>query len=531
MTEQREIQNDTPLHRRVKMDGISGRFLRAVVVALSGTTAGSAHLLIDVSHTPVSSQLDARALAAFSEAVGNIFGLSADILVCHAQTTIADLACGDRVRPAQAAVGGPPNASPAPSPQLNSQPHPTTNMQPIAAQPTFDDGRLEQADVVNDDDDDVWRPGSVGDGDDPASSSFDARESGSALQPSSEQPLDSFDPDPDQPTIPQPPPLPTHVHAPRRQPSNDHPTAGIEAANRFRDGRDNISAHLHSLDHCPDGGRFASSHILSRHFSGGFPDSSPMSPSDFPTIGGSYARGPIFSNIFIAHHIHNASREVQDVLLQALKLKQMSVDGMPVNLPAIHLCIATHSSTVRHPNARLSTRLADEFVVDLHADANFFQTFERFIHESYSPLSMYRPSPPAAHLPIPWQSIRQVVNEDEISAGIHMSMQIGQYIRDIAIALRQHGRVAFGPSPQGVQAFIHAAKSTQHIIITHTSHTRKYHSNSTHLHFTRLIDRSNPTRLFLLSAVPLRCHAFFSGYSFVRPADVDGVAGHNTLNT
>ena len=68
------------------------------------------------------------------------------------------------------------------------------------------------------------------------------------------------------------------------------------------------------------------------------------------------------------------------------------------------------------------------------------------------------PSSPSL-LPIPWESIRQLVNEDESSSGIFVAPQMAQYARDIAAALRQHGRVAFGPSPQAMQAFMHAAKS------------------------------------------------------------------------
>ena len=72
---------------------------------------------------------------------------------------------------------------------------------------------------------------------------------------------------------------------------------------------------------------------------------------------------------------------------------------------------------------------------------------------------MCAPLSSSSLLPIPWESIRQLVNEDESSSGIFVAPQMAQYARDIAAALRQHGRVAFGPSPQAMQAFMHAAKS------------------------------------------------------------------------
>jgi len=189
---------------------------------------------------------------------------------------------------------------------------------------------------------------------------------------------------------------------------------------------------------------------------------------------GSHARGPIFSNIFLAHHLHNAPADVQDVLLQALRIKQISVDGLPVNLPAIHLCVATHSRTVVSPAAPgITPRLLDEFVMDIQADAGFFSSLSAFL------LSPPLPAPTlAALVPIPWAAVRQLVNEDESSRGIFLSGKMGQYARDLSVALRSHGRVAMGPSPQGMAAMVHAAK----------------------------------------------CHAFFAGAGFVRPVDIDSVA-------
>jgi MoxR-like ATPase len=92
-------------------------------------------------------------------------------------------------------------------------------------------------------------------------------------------------------------------------------------------------------------------------------------------------------------------------------------------------------------------------VLDLLCDASFFHSLERFLTVAVAPSRSL-----ATSLPIPWQRIRQLVNEDESSSGIFVSPQMGQYARDIASALRQHGRIAFGPSPQGMQAFMHAAK-------------------------------------------------------------------------
>ena len=115
--------NNIPLHRRIKIDGLSGRFLRAVVSALAGTMAGSAHILIDVSATPVSSQLDATALAAFLESISMLFGLSCDLLVCHAQTTARDFSQGSPLHPSAATRQLRRAQASAEVPQLPPSPH------------------------------------------------------------------------------------------------------------------------------------------------------------------------------------------------------------------------------------------------------------------------------------------------------------------------------------------------------------------------------------------------------------------------
>jgi hypothetical protein len=117
--------------------------------------------------------------------------------------------------------------------------------------------------------------------------------------------------------------------------------------------------------------------------------------------------------------------------------------------------------------------LLDEFVLDIQADANFFASISSFLCAPPLP-----PPTLQALVPLPWAAVRQLVNADESSRGIFLSDKMGQYARDIAIALRQHGRVALGPSPQAMAALIHAAK----------------------------------------------CHAFFGGATFVRPVDIDSVA-------
>ena len=468
-----------PLHRRVKVDGLSGRFLRAIVSALAGMNHGSAHLLIDLSHVAPSGQFDPKGLAAMMTAIGKLFGLSCDMVVCHADTTTADFSCapqpqlshqhqhqqthtrssGGSFSVPNGSIGFNRHGTPAPSPEFgpamsnafrSNLPPPTL---PIPLPPPAVPATAGRSSSVRSSDDELGIEIGGGNGGSSSSNSSSSNSSSRASENDGQLNVDDDLSRSDRCLIPSPPPLSSHIHAPRRQPSHEHTDAILEAP--YRDTHRPEASTLLPYDyttnhHHPSAFTYHSHPTAPSHLT--LRDTfSPASPS--PDFLGSQSRGPIFANIFIAHHLHNASKEVQDVLLQALKLKQISIDGLPINLPAIHLCIATHSQTVRHPRSGLSHRLMDEFVMDIMADSVFFQAFERFLI-----LAPQMPPSLAPHLPIPWQSIRQHVNEDESSAGIYMSPQMLQYVRDISTALRQHGRVAFGPTPQGVQTFIHAAK-------------------------------------------------------------------------
>lgn len=620
-----------PLHRRVQIPGLSGRFLRGVVTALAGATPGAQHVLLDVSWTPTSAQLEARRLAHFMAAIGALFGLSCDLLVCHAGTNSTDFSHGAPAAPVeppqnsgkinmarvpsvsaaalksnrplyertdsgassfeqQLRAGGGVRASPELGPTsqfLRSHP-------PAAG--TFG------INVAN-------ATGASGAEDELAQSPLSLSDINSG---SGSGRLSEYEDGRSQAAVPSPPAMAArsaagaaavasvaahaHYHAQRRhgqshghaQQPIDDPASNpdVAAAAGHFGGQVDPDYYLLQQQQQQQGQMLNSSssplhmhHHHASHAQGGtdqeFDDyfySSPLTPSassggdgghgamrgfggrnsfggggggaNRNSNGGSssgvphYTRGPIFSNIFIAHHLHNAPSEVQDVLLQALKLKQISVDGLPVNLPAIHLCIATHSqSVVGSSNAGLSSRLLDEFALDIVADPHFFHSLERFLSLppptfglDSGPQLQSQPQQPL--LPIPWASIKQLVNRDESSSGIYLSTAMAAYARDVAIALRQHGRVAFGPTPQGMNAFIHAAKS----VCTHACHARRQARRPNGR--GRLLILSVSLVRLLLSARVLclcsfslprslcvrRCHAFFAGFSFVRPVDIDSVA-------
>ncbi len=170
--------------------------------------------------------------------------------------------------------------------------------------------------------------------------------------------------------------------------------------------------------------------------------------------------GPIFSSILIVHRAEELPHHTLNVLLQAMRLRNITIDGTLHDLPKHSSSGVLVIATTRAPH-QLPRGLCEDFAMGIVPDSAFFDVLQNY----YNGLS-------SEDRAIAWAAVRDDVAQVFVPDCIH------QYIRDIVVCVRQHARVAIGPSP-------HAAKS------------------------------------FLQSA---KMHALLSGVMFVRPMDVDAVA-------
>ena len=190
--------------------------------------------------------------------------------------------------------------------------------------------------------------------------------------------------------------------------------------------------------------------------------SSPASPA-----------GPLFCPLVVLHNLHLAPHTVHSTLLSAGRLGSVTIEGSVVRLPRPSLLVATHS---QHTGGGLwcggsgfsARQLMELFMYDVMAEPTFASQLRAYLAQqqpALPPQLLSRTALEYGLLLPPLQSIT-------------CSPVIRQYVHDLIATLRQHVRVAFGPSPSAAHSLLCAAST----------------------------------------------HALFSGVGYVTPHDVDVVA-------
>ena len=189
--------------------------------------------------------------------------------------------------------------------------------------------------------------------------------------------------------------------------------------------------------------------------------SSPASPN-----------GPLFTPLVVLHNLHLAPHSLHSTLISAGRLGSVTIEGSVVRLPRPSLLVGTHS---QHTGGGLwcggsgfsARQLMELFMYDVMAESNFPSQLRAY-------LAQQPPMPPIL-------STRTALDYSVLLPSLQSvtcSQLIRQYVHDLIATLRQHVRVAFGPSPSTAHSLLCAAST----------------------------------------------HALFSGVAYVTPHDVDVVA-------
>ena len=189
--------------------------------------------------------------------------------------------------------------------------------------------------------------------------------------------------------------------------------------------------------------------------------SSPASPT-----------GPLFCPLVVLHNLHLAPHSLHSTLISAGRLGAVTIEGSVVRLPRPSLLVATHSQHIGGGlwcgGSGFSARqLMELFMYDVMAEPSFPSQLRAYLAQQ-PPMPSILSSRTALEYSVllpPLQSIT-------------CSQLIRQYVHDLIATLRQHVRVAFGPSPSTAHSLLCAAST----------------------------------------------HALFSGVGYVTPHDVDVVA-------
>jgi MoxR-like ATPase len=159
--------------------------------------------------------------------------------------------------------------------------------------------------------------------------------------------------------------------------------------------------------------------------------------------------GPIFANVVLGDEINRAPAKTQSALLEAMQESQVTIEGDTRPLPRPFIVLATQNPVEQAGTYPLPEAQIDRFLVRIPIG----------YPEPKDELAILR-----RHMD-PGPEPRRILDPHEILAmqdlvhGIHVEVEVLEYIVRLATFTRQHPRVYLGVSPRASLALTQAARA------------------------------------------------------------------------
>jgi len=164
-----------------------------------------------------------------------------------------------------------------------------------------------------------------------------------------------------------------------------------------------------------------------------------------------FRKGAIFANVVLADEINRTPPKTQSALLEAMGEYQVSVDGLPFDLPRPFIVMATQNPVEYEGTYTLPESQLDRFMIR--------------VTMGYPPpgdeLRIMRRRDPKKEL----ENLHPVLTGDELIAlqdrvgGVRVDESVARYILDIIQGTRDHDQVMLGASPRGSLTFYEACQA------------------------------------------------------------------------
>ena len=161
--------------------------------------------------------------------------------------------------------------------------------------------------------------------------------------------------------------------------------------------------------------------------------------------------GPIFTNILLVDEINRTTPRTQSSMLEAMAEQQVSSDGKTYKLPSPFMVIATQNPIEFHGTYPLPEAQLDRFFMRISMG---YPTIE----DEIEIMQMQEKKHPI-------ESLKPVISTDELLelqkqvTDIKIDKLVLEYIASIMHDLREHNSLAYGASPRGSLALMHASKA------------------------------------------------------------------------
>ncbi|WP_139492000.1 AAA family ATPase [Brevibacillus dissolubilis] len=166
-------------------------------------------------------------------------------------------------------------------------------------------------------------------------------------------------------------------------------------------------------------------------------------------------RGPAFADVLLADEINRATPRTQSGLLEAMEERQVTIEGITLELPQTFFTIATQNPIESEGTYPLPEAQLDRFLFRLslgygsREDAR--EMMRRF--RTDTPLEKVEPVINTGELVQMQQAVREV----------HVSEAVENYIIDLTEASRAHKAVQVGISPRAMLSMVRAAQAMAYI--------------------------------------------------------------------
>lgn len=162
-------------------------------------------------------------------------------------------------------------------------------------------------------------------------------------------------------------------------------------------------------------------------------------------------RGPIFTQILLADEINRASPRTQSSLLEAMEERQVSLEGIRHELPALFMVLATQNPVEFHGVFPLPEAQMDRFIIRLSIG----------YPDEETELNILR----SQRFTRPLDSLQPVITPDQILIlrekvkKTHVEEALERYIISIVLATRSHAGLRLAASPRAGLAVLRMAQA------------------------------------------------------------------------
>lgn len=165
-----------------------------------------------------------------------------------------------------------------------------------------------------------------------------------------------------------------------------------------------------------------------------------------------FLAGPVFANILLADEINRATPRTQSALLEVMEERQVTIDGVPRQVPNPFFVIATQNPIEYQGTFPLPEAQMDRFTLCLSlgypTEAEELQMLQRLQDGGVSVDELQ-----------PCISPEEVLALRRLCASVKVEASLQQYILNLARATREDEEITLGVSPRGTVALHKASQA------------------------------------------------------------------------